>query len=129
MSTGRWWVGAGGALVVAGALGACDSAGPTDPVADCLEAAGVTGPAVVIRNFTFSPATLRVAPGSRVTWVNCEGPQVEAHTSTSDDGVWASPFLSSGDVFSRDFEQAGSFPYHCVPHPSMEAVVIVEDGA
>ena len=51
---------------------------------------------VVIRNFTFTPSELRVAPGTRVTWINCE---TEAnaragHTSTADDGEsWSSPLL------------------------------------
>ena len=110
-------------------LVACGGDGPTDPLADCLDAAGVTGPAVAIRNFAFSTDTLRVAPGAQVTWVNCESPQVEGHTTTSDDGVWDSGLLFSGDTFVRTFDEAGTFPYHCVPHPSMRAVVIVGDGA
>lgn len=119
-----------GVLIALVATAACGGDGPAEPLADCLDAAGVTGPAVAIRNFAFSPDTLRIATGSQVTWVNCESPQVEAHTTTSDEGVWGSGLLSSGDTFVRTFDEAGTFPYHCVPHPNtMRAVVIVEDGA
>ncbi|CAN5525266.1 hypothetical protein BH24GEM3_BH24GEM3_01690 [soil metagenome] len=86
-----------------------------------------TGPAradvVVIRNFSFQPAQLRVSPGTRVTWVNCD---TDPHTSTADAGGWDSPLLGSGAVFSRTFDRAGSFAYHCEPHPFMTASVVVE---
>ena len=82
---------------------------------------------VTIRNFRFTPDTLRVEAGDAVTWVNCEDASlVEAHTSTSDAGVWTSGALSPAAVYSRDFDQPGAFPYHCQPHPSMRAAVIVQ---
>lgn len=110
-------------------LTACgDDAGPVDPLADCLEAAGVTGPVVAIRGFAFQPATLRVAPGTRVTWVNCESQGVDPHTSTADGGEWSSGLLFPDDTFARDFDETGTFSYHCVPHPSMQAEVIVQSG-
>ncbi|HUG39841.1 MAG TPA: plastocyanin/azurin family copper-binding protein [Longimicrobiales bacterium] len=119
-------------LAAAGLLGAgllaCGDAGPVEPLADCLDAAGVTGPAVGIRNFTFIPDTLRVDPGARVTWVNCEDPALDAHTTTADGGEWDSGLMSAGETFERQFDQTGAFPYHCVPHPSMAAVVIVDQS-
>lgn len=125
---GRWRAAAvvGGAAVVAAGIVACSEEGPVNPLADCLAAAGAGEAAIAISGFAFSPDTLRVSPGTRVTWVNCEDEDVDAHTATSDVGLWDSGFLSPGEVFSRDFDATGSFPYHCVPHPFMEAVVIVE---
>ena len=81
---------------------------------------------VPIRGFDFAVDTLRIAAGTRVTWVNCEIPPGEDHTVTSDTGVWESPFFGVGRSFSRTFATAGTFPYHCVPHPHMRAVVIVQ---
>jgi plastocyanin len=78
---------------------------------------------VLIRGFAFQPGELRVAPGERVTWVNCDE---VAHTSTADGGAWASPLLSPGDAFTQVFETAGEFAYHCEPHPFMTGLVIVE---
>jgi plastocyanin len=87
---------------------------------------GSTRTLVAIRDFAFVPATIRVPPGSTVTWVNCEPPDRAVHTSTSDIGAWDSGPLPSGAVFSHTFDQAGEFPYHCVPHPFMRATVVVE---
>lgn len=78
---------------------------------------------VVIRDFSFTPAEARVSPGSTVIWANCGD---QAHTSTSDAGVWDSQLISPGFTYSRTFDQAGSFPYHCEPHPFMTATVVVE---
>lgn len=67
-----------------------------------------------------------IGVGGTVTWVNCDDPGQPAHTSTADQGAWSSPSLNPGDVFSRAFAQAGTFAYHCEPHPFMTATVIVE---
>jgi plastocyanin len=81
---------------------------------------------VVIRNFTFTPAQVHVAAGQKVTWVNCEAPGSDSHTSTADAGKWASPILASGAVFTTDFTNAGTFSYHCQIHPGMVGSVVVE---
>jgi|GEM_PF-829605 len=86
---------------------------------------------VVIRDFAFHPAELRVRPGTRVTWVNCESQanQRMAHTTTADDDTWASPLLPFEGTFSTVLSAAGTFEYHCEPHPAMRARVIVEGAA
>jgi plastocyanin len=119
-------------LVLAGASAGCfsDKDGPAGPIeGECrvpvsvIEAADVV---IAIRDFSFKPDSVRVAPGAVVAWVNCEPEFVEAHTSTSDDDVWSSPLLEPGAVFTRTFDRRGVFPYHCVPHPFMRAKVVVE---
>lgn len=81
---------------------------------------------VAIRNFAFHPRTLRVPRGTTVTWVNCEPENIAPHTSTSDAALWDSPLLQPGATYSRTFDRPGTFPYHCVPHPFIQATVIVE---
>ena len=78
---------------------------------------------VVIRRFAFGPEEVRVRPGERVTWINCDE---DAHTSTADGGEWESPLLAPGDAFTQTFASPGEFPYHCDPHPFMTARVVVE---
>jgi hypothetical protein len=92
---------------------------PTDPSLCDSPGAGV----VVIRNFGFQPAELRVTRGTRVTWVNCDS---DSHTSTADNFSWDSPLLARGMTFSHTFETPGRIAYHCEPHPFMTAAVIVE---
>jgi len=81
---------------------------------------------VAIQNFLFQPDSLAVPVGATVTWVNCETPPQEPHTTTSDNAGWDSPELNPGDRFSFKFTAQGAFPYHCTPHPFMTAKVIVE---
>ena len=78
---------------------------------------------VVIQSFVFQPFEVRVRAGERVTWLNCDQ---EPHTSTADNGEWASPLLGTGDGFTQTFATAGQFDYHCEPHPFMTGRVIVE---
>jgi plastocyanin len=87
---------------------------------------GRTHVVVAVRDFTFVPAEVRVAPGTTVTWVNCEPANIDPHTSTSDGGAWDSGFLRPGESYSRTFDEAGSFPYHCTPHPFMRGTIVIE---
>jgi plastocyanin len=120
---------AAGALLVGAAVGCFSerqATAPADLPCTLPAGPGVAGSAVVlIRQFAFEPAEVRVRPGGRVTWVNCEtaGP---SHTSTADGGLWASPLLAPGDAFTRTFDAAGEFSYHCQPHPFMTGRVIAE---
>lgn len=81
---------------------------------------------VVIRNFAFSPAQVHVAAGQKVTWVNCDAPGTDTHTTTADALKWASPVLAPGSVFTTDFNSAGTFSYHCEIHPGMTGSVVVQ---
>ena len=126
------WRRAVSVVVIAGAVASCfseRSSGPTQNLEGCnvqLPSDAFGSTIVVIRDFQFEPAAVRVKPGTKVTWVNC-GPQGdESHTSTSDTNVWGSSLLPPGAVFTRTFAGAGAFPYHCEPHPGMRGTVTVE---
>ncbi|MDH3298505.1 MAG: cupredoxin family copper-binding protein [Gemmatimonadota bacterium] len=81
---------------------------------------------VIIKDFAFEPAEVTVQAGTTVTWVNCAEPDEPAHTTTADQGAWNSPLLPPGASFTHTFSQAGSFPYHCEPHPFMTGSIVVE---
>lgn len=113
---------AGGVALLA--LAGCFServAGTEPPPGNLCE--GSPANVVQVRDFAFSPASLAVSPGTEVTWVNCDA---VAHTSTADTGAWNSGLLAPGAVYRRTFAAAGSFPYHCDPHPGMKAAVVVQ---
>jgi plastocyanin len=80
------------------------------------------GNAVSISVSTYKPATITVAPGSTVIWTNDDP---VAHTVTADDGSWDSGILSQGQTFSKTFDAAGTYAYHCTVHPWMVGTVIV----
>ena len=120
--------GGAAAALIAGAVVGCFSERSTAPVAEgeCRFPRGADVPGstiVVIRDFTFEPAEVRVRSGERVTWINCDE---DSHTSTADGGEWSSPLLAPGDAFTQAFDTPGELPYHCEPHPFMTARVIVE---
>lgn len=132
LPTHRGLVAALATPLVALLLLSCLSERPTEVVVD-TQACNVALPpvafgstVVIIRNFAFSPAEVRVRPGTKVTWVNCGAPADAAHTSTADAGGWSSPLMTPGQTFTREFSAGGAFPYHCAPHPGMKATVIVE---
>jgi plastocyanin len=92
------------------------------------EAATQTAPAgkiveVKVDNFSFSPQTITVAPGTTVIWTNRDD---IPHTVVSDDKVFKSKVLDTDEKFSFTFDKAGSFPYFCSVHPKMTGKVIVQ---
>jgi plastocyanin len=116
-------------LTLVSCLSERDGREPVGVEGDCripLSAIGANKVVVAIRNFAFFPDTVRVRPGTEVTWVNCETDVQDFHTSTSSTGAWDSGALNRGEVFSRSFGAAGAFEYFCEPHPFMRGAVIVQ---
>jgi len=118
-------------LALAAVLVACfseHSEPATDNSALCSSPPGslVNGSTLVtIHDFAFEPQNVQIQAGSSVVWVNCESTPTD-HTSSSDQGAWDSPLLAPDNAFSQTFSSAGTFPYHCAPHPFMTATVTVE---
>jgi plastocyanin len=78
-------------------------------------------------SFAFSPTTLTIKVGTKVTWTNMTQ---AGHTVTSDDGKFfdsgiSHPIAASGGTYSFTFTKAGAFPYHCQIHPFMKATITV----
>ncbi len=124
----------GPALAVATALVAAACFSVHEPSTDvagvtCDRAAQAPGPDsafVVIRDFAFHPATLTVAEGTTVIWINCEVEGTPGHTTTSD--TWDSPTLSPGESFAV-MPEVGEHGYHCRPHPFMTGTLTVSPQA
>lgn len=82
-----------------------------------------TNVTVVIKNFAFSPASLTIKAGTKVTWINND---VAPHTVTSDSGnLLNSPTIAPGQSFSFTFNNISTTNYHCKIHPMMKASVTV----
>ncbi len=80
---------------------------------------------VKIDNFSFSPATLTVAPGTTITWTNRDD---IPHTvvSTDDPRAFKSKVLDTDEKFSYNFTKPGTFAYFCSVHPKMTGTVVVK---
>ena len=81
---------------------------------------------IAISGFAFQQTPVHVRAGGKVTWVNCEPDGTPSHTTTSDNSVWGSALLDPGATYTFTFPAAGTFGYHCEPHPSMTAQIIVD---
>ena len=78
---------------------------------------------VEIEDFTFNPVAITIKKGTTVRWIQKDSVK---HTATSDDGVFDSGLLSKDETWSYTFKEAGTFAYHCTPHPYMKGKIIVE---
>ncbi len=79
--------------------------------------------AVAIEDMRFSPATLQVRPGDRVTWTNRD---LVPHTVTARDGRFDSRTLAAGASFTWVVATGkGPVDYACVYHPTMVARLVL----
>lgn len=114
---GRWSVG----MVLAWL--AAVSCGAPQPTADVTPHEG-NPYRVLIQNFAFVPKVLTVPKGTTVTWVNTD---MTLHTVTSAEADrYNSGMLGNKVSFTHTFSNAGTFQYYCIPHPGMQARIIVE---
>src|SRR4051812_23212128 len=67
---------------------------------------------VHIKNYAFSPASLTVSAGTKVTWINDD---TAAHTVTTTSGPksFDSGSIAKGKSFSHTFTAAGTYSYYC----------------
>lgn len=73
--------------------------------------------------YTFTPAKLTIAKGTKVTWTNASD---APHTVTSDTNAFAtSSNLEQNQTFSMTFNTAGTYAYHCAIHSYMKATITV----
>jgi plastocyanin len=70
----------------------------------------------------FNPATLEIAVGDTVTWINDDDTE---HTATAFDGAFDSGELAEGESFSFIFDTPGEFEYRCLFHSEMQGAIVV----
>ena len=83
-----------------------------------------TGDTVEMIGACFTPSTLRVQPGTTVTFVNRDA--FEHNVSGNGWGRYES--IGQGDRVSAVFDEEGIFAYACSIHPGMTGSVVVGDG-
>ena len=137
-----------GIMVVVGVIAvlvvtACSTTSASTPTAAAPAAAvggGTTDVTIKMTNSNeFQPATITVARGTTVTWINSGQ---ASHTVTGDPSKAAKPtdavlpsgarawdsgqlnggVLNSGQSFSYTFDMPGDYTYFCIPHESLGMV-------
>ncbi len=79
---------------------------------------------VKIDNFSFTPPTLTVHAGTKVTWINKDD---VPHTVTSVEKKFKSRALDTDERYSFTFSAPGTYKYFCSVHPHMTGTIIVEN--
>ena len=83
---------------------------------------------VTIKNFAFTPQTITVKAGTKVTWKNADGVVHQLastdsmKTTASVTGMFGSGSLSKGRSFSFTYKKKGTFFFECIIHASMASM-------
>jgi plastocyanin len=125
MTTRNVWIAI--ALLSAAACGGYSSGPPSQPPGNTTPPSG----GVSVTNNAFSPAALSVSVGTTVVWAwnTCTGdPYAGSQTCANhnvifDDGSASSVTQDQG-TFSKTFNAAGTFTYHCTLHPMTGTVTV-----
>jgi amicyanin len=79
---------------------------------------------VVIKDFKYTPASLSVAVGTKVTFIN-EDPTPHTATGTGSSASINSGNLNQNQRYTVTFSKAGTYSYSCTIHPYMKGTVVV----
>jgi plastocyanin len=117
-----------GVLALAGCGGSKSSSSTASTPSVASTPSGTTGTsggavAVTMQNIAFSPATIHVKVGQKITWTNRDGVD---HNVTSQSGEHiASQSFGQGGTFSFTPTSAGTIKYVCTIHPGMNGTIVV----
>ncbi|MFF3468321.1 cupredoxin domain-containing protein [Streptomyces sp. NPDC001984] len=124
---GRTAVALGGAITLL-ALVSCSNGGngngPTTTSAPpAATSASPAAARIVIENFAFTPANLRVRPGTKITVVNRDS---ATHTVTAGDKTFDTGSIAGDATATFTAPSApGSYSYICTIHPNMKGTLTV----
>lgn len=96
----------------------------TGPDAEAKPAAAV----VQIDKLKYLTPEVKIKAGESVTWTNLEVMPHNVHFVGSKIGAdkdLMGAMLTKGQSYTVKFNQAGTYDYHCTPHPFMRAKVVV----
>ena len=77
-----------------------------------------------MKNINFLQPRLQVTVGTTIEWKNNDP---LPHTVTAADKSFNSGLIQPGKTYRHTFTKAGTYSFHCVPHPFMKGVVVVRE--
>jgi len=80
---------------------------------------------VIIKDFSFQPAELKVKVGDTVVWTQHDSVKHNVEIISGPES-FKSELLEVNQTFSYTFTKPGEYSYKCTPHPKMRGKVIVE---
>lgn len=107
-------------LIVSTALAAGCSSGDAD-------ASGAPAAVIEVKNMSYSPAQVIIEKGQTVQWrFDDSGLPHDVVGEGAVEGELKSELLTEG-TYEYTFDEAGTFDYHCTPHPMMVGAVVVTE--
>lgn len=88
-------------------------------------AGAVATNAVKIENYMFSPMVATVKVGDSVTWTNMDAVHHNVVADMAASDAPNGPLIGKGETYSFKFTKAGTYTFHCEPHPYMHGTVVV----
>jgi len=70
----------------------------------------------------YNPNNITITTGDKVTWINKD---FGIHAVTENQGLFGSEDLRPDQTFEYEFEDIGTYEYHCKLHPDMVGKIIV----
>jgi plastocyanin len=98
----------------------------TGSASSCTVANAASGNAVVLQNFNFLPACLKVAVGTQVTFTNQDGFAHSVTTDASQVEAFDDTPIAPGAAYQHTFATAGTVKVHCIYHSNMHLTVLVQ---
>jgi plastocyanin len=80
---------------------------------------------VTVGHNRIEPAEVAISAGDSVEFHNVDQ-MPGGHTIVADDGSFSSPALAKDQTWSREFEKAGSYPFHIREHPEAKGKIVVK---
>lgn len=82
---------------------------------------------VSIENYMFSPMSIKVKVGDTVTWTNKDSVHHNVIADTASADAPNGPLIGKGETYKFTFKKAGTYTFHCAPHPYMHGTVVVTE--
>ena len=89
--------------------------------------AGSDEPKIIIKDYKFVPQKITIKRGQTLIWENQEKRQYHSVWFKALGEEEPADYLFPEDTYERVFEETGSFPYRCGPHPEMTGTVHVTE--
>jgi amicyanin len=82
------------------------------------------GKTIIMKNFAFDPAELKIKTGDKVVWTNKDSVPHNLISNAGNEII--SPTIPVGGTYSHTFNTAGEYDYLCEIHTGMKGKIIVE---
>lgn len=115
--------------------------GTNQAIGEVIDLTAQSVVAMDIKDMRYARPNIKIKKGTTVTWTNQDTVKhnvMQEHSDSSSahdaplpgevkSNVFAGPLLAKGESYSYTFNEVGTDPYHCSPHPYMKGSVTVVD--